>query len=208
VIAVDGCCQWGSLILNFLSPEGAILHVTHVVQAVFDNLALVATSEPNERLPKEEQIRCCIYATIQPQFRVVCAERGYASIDEGSGSECDLWASSSERVPMWLEGKRCWSVSGWNNKPSEQLRDWETDLNKLRKVPVTSERYFLLVGFFDFNPDNEKTSHSGVVQNIRQFYVGRLVYSNSQKFAWRTNDGITWVGAWVWHWPPGTVVEG
>ena len=78
------------------------MDVARVVDAVLDDLALVATSEPNERLPKEEQIRCCIYATIRPLFRVACAERGYASIDDWSRTECDLWASSPGRVPVWF----------------------------------------------------------------------------------------------------------
>ena len=179
-----------------------------IIDAVLDDLALVATSEPNERLPKEEQIRCCIYATIRPLFRVVCAERGYGSIDEKSRTECDLWASSPNRPPVWLEFKRCWSATGWINKPPEQLGYWEADLNKVRKVPITSERYFLLVGFFDFDPlDEAASSQSAVVQNIRQFHIRRLVHRASREFAWRTDDGISWVGAWVWHWPCGIVVE-
>jgi len=52
------------------------MDVALIVDAVLDDLALVATSEPNERLPKEEHIRCCIYAAMRPQFRVVRAERG------------------------------------------------------------------------------------------------------------------------------------
>src|SRR5262249_52810168 len=112
------------------------------------------------------------------------------------------------RVPVWLELKHCWSASGWVNKPPEQLGYWEADLDKLRKVPVASERYFLLIGFFDFDPLDEASSHSGVIQNVRGFHAGQLVYRASREFTWRTDDGISWVGAWVWRWPAGAVVEG
>ncbi len=53
-----------------------------------------------------------------------------------------------------------------------------------------------------------KSSHSGVVQNIRQFHPGQLVHRASREFAWRTDDGIGWVGAWTWHWRAGAAVEG
>ena len=106
-----------------------------------------------------------------------------------------------------MEFKRCWSAKGWINKPPEQLGLWEADLNKLRQLPIESERYFLLVGFFDFNPlDGPASSHNGVVQNIRAFHAARLVHRASREFAWRTEDGIAWVGVWVWHWPNGVAV--
>ena len=78
------------------------MDVVRIVDTVLEDLSLVATSGPNERLPKEEQVRCCIYAAIRPLFRVVCAERGYGSIDDRSRTECDLWAFSPGQVPVWL----------------------------------------------------------------------------------------------------------
>jgi hypothetical protein len=60
------------------------MNIPQLVEAMLADLVLVASSQPNERLPKEEQIRCSIYAAIRPSYRVVCAERGYASIDDGS----------------------------------------------------------------------------------------------------------------------------
>lgn len=180
---------------------------SRIVNAVLEDLAIVAASLPNERLPKEEQIRCCIYAAIRPFFLVVCAERGYASIDDRSRIECDLWASSPGEAPVWLEFKRCWSASGWINKPPEQLRHWEADLNKLRAVPNESVRYFVLVGFFDFDPLSEaESAHSGVVRNIREFHASQLLYRVSREFEWRDGDGISWVGAWVWRWDSGVSI--
>jgi hypothetical protein len=171
------------------------MDVIPILDAVLDGLALVASSNPNERLPKEEQIRCCIYAAIRPLFGVVCVERGYRSIDKKSRTECDLWASSPGRVPVWLEVKRCWSATGWVNKPPEQLASWETDLDKLRRVPVASDRYFVLVGFFDFDPlDEAESPQRGVIQNVRRFRSKRLLHHTSRKFNWRAGDGISWVG--------------
>jgi hypothetical protein len=184
------------------------MDIARIVAEVLADLALVATSEPNERLPKEEQIRCRIYSSIRQLFRVVCAERGYGSIDEKHRTECDLWASSPGRAPVWLEFKRCWSASGWINKPPEQLGTWRADVDKLRKVPVSSDRYFMLIGFFDFDLQDERAaSHCGVVQNIRRFHTRQLVHQTSQEFAWRPKDGITHVGVWAWYWPLETAVE-
>jgi hypothetical protein len=184
------------------------MNIIPIVDAVLDDLVLVASSLPNERLPKEEQVRCCVYAAIRPLFRVVCAERGYGSIDDQSRAECDLWASSPDCTPVWLELKRCWSASGLNNKPPEQFRHWEADLDKLRRVPLESERYFLLVGFFDFDPLHQTDfAHSGVIQNIHRFHTNRQVHRISREFSWRATDGISWIGVWVWCWEPGFVVE-
>ena len=184
-----------------------MMDIPKVIDAMLADLALVASSQPNERLPKEEQIRCSIYAVIRPLYRVVCAERGYASIDDGSRIECDLWASSPDRAPVWIEFKRCWSAKGWVNKPPEQLRDWEADVEKLRQLSVESDRYFVLVGLFDCDPlCDRESAHSGVAENIRRFYRSHLVHSTSKTFAWRTDDGLSCIGAWVWHWPSGTAV--
>src|SRR4051794_29268126 len=99
-----------------LHRKDSPMNEAHVVEAILEDLALVAASLPNERLPKEEQIRCCVYAAIRPLFHIVCVERGYGSIDDRSRIECDLWASSPGQRAAWLEFKRCWSVAGWVNK--------------------------------------------------------------------------------------------
>lgn len=179
-----------------------------VVDAVFEDLALVAASGPNERLPKEKQLRCCIYAALRPGFRVVCVERGYGSVDEGSREEADLWAQPREGAAVWMELKRCWSVPGWENKPTEQLRSWLLDLAKLQRAPADSERYFVLFGFFGSDPlDPAGAEKGGVVRNLQEFRPARLAHQSSRRFEWRAGDGIAWVGAWAWRWPSGVPVE-
>jgi len=183
------------------------MNAAKVIDDMLDDLRLVAESLPNERLPKEEQVRCSIYMAIRPLYHVVCAERGYRCIDEGGRTECDGWARSSGAMPVWIEFKRCWSVKGWNNKPPEQRRDWEADLEKLRGVPIEDERYFILVGLFDFDPLNpSQPDRSGVVINMREFHPAQLVHSGSRRFSWRKDDGISWAGAWVWRWPSRVVI--
>jgi hypothetical protein len=187
--------------------QAAKLDVPTVIEAMLADLALVASSQPNERLPKEEQIRCSIYAAIRPLYHVVCAERGYASIDDGSRIECDLWAWSPGVSPVWIEFKKCWSAKGWNNKPPEQLGDWERDLGKLRQLAIDTDRYFVLVGLFDCDPLCERDSaRTPVAGNIRTFYPSKLIHSASKPFTWRAADGLNCIGAWVWHWPSCTQV--
>lgn len=182
------------------------MDIKPIADAILDNLALVSESLPNERMPEEAQIRCCVYAAIRPLFRVVCAERGYGSIDQGSKTRCDLWASNPGAPPVWIEFKRCWDVKteGWNSKPSKQKWGWESDLLKLRAVSVESERYFLLVGYFTFDPMAEPLGlRSGVVQNIRQFHPDRLVHKDCREFRWPNGQDISHVAIWAWHWPCG-----
>lgn len=179
------------------------------ISTLFDELALVAANAPNERLPKEEQSRCCLYAFLRQRWDVVCAERGYASIDEGSSRECDLLAISAGRPWLWLELKHCRCASGWMNKPSEERRKWEEDLDKLRLVPKDSERYFVLVCFSDFDLSvSELPRKGGVVRSIRSFHPGQLIHQSFRDFTWREDDGITNIGAWVWRWGVGQVIEG
>jgi hypothetical protein len=175
-----------------------------IISTMLDDLAIVAASQPNERLPKEEQIRCSMYAALRKHYSVVCAERGYRSIDDGCRTECDLWASSPGAPPVWIEFKRAWSTDSLIPKPSEQLDDWERDIEKLTQLPIECDRYFVLVGVFNCDPTCPKDSaRSGVAKNIRRFYSERLIHSAGREFTWRNNDGIARVAAWVWHWPNG-----
>jgi len=190
------------------APPTTGMDIPRVIEAMLADLTSVSSSGPNERLPKEEQIRCSIYTAIRPYYQFVCAERGYASIDDGSRIECDLWASSPGISPIWVEFKRCWSAKGWVNKPPEQLDNWEADIDKLRKLPIDTERHFILVGLFDCDPISEQQSAScGVSKNIRTFYRSHLIHSASKPFKWRTDDVLNCVGAWVWKWASGVPIE-
>lgn len=180
--------------------------VVRLVDDLFEDLQLVASTSPNERLPKEEQIRCSIYTSLRQHFRVVCAERGYRPIDEKGRTECDLWAAGPNGPSVWIEFKRCWSVRGWVNKAPEQLGDWQADVGKLEGVPPDSDRYFLMLGLFDFDPSHPTNTRSQVLANIRSFYSDRLLHHASSRFAWR-DEAISHIGAWVWRWEPGQPIR-
>jgi len=174
----------------------------HTMKAVFSNLRAVAGSGPKERLPKEEQTRCCLYAHMRPHHEVVCAERNYWSVDEGGRAECELWARSKNGDELWIEIKHCWCAKGWVNKPGLQFKTWKADISKLSQVSSKSVRYFILVGFFDFDPTNRPLPrHGGVVRMIDQSNSSPAVQIPSQPFLWRKDDGITHIAAWVWGWP-------
>jgi len=178
-----------------------------VVSDVFSDLILLASSSPNERLPKEEQIRSRVFATIRPWYQLVCVERGYASIDEKGRVECDLWARTPGRPDAWIEMKRCWYAKGWVNKPPEKLAYWTADIEKLGQVGTDSDRFFLLIGLFDLDllaiPAD---AAEGVLRNILGLHSDRCVFRASMPYWWR-EENITHVGAWVWHWRPGVMVK-
>lgn len=179
------------------------------IAAVLDDLVLVGRHGPNERLPKEEQSRCCLYAFLRQTRDVVCAERGYSSIDEGGRWECDLVALGPGKSPLWMELKHCRCArGGWQNKPSEELRNWEHDLDKLRRVPADTDRYFLLVCFTDFDPSVDLLPvHGRVIENARRFHPAQQTHQGFRPFSWRNGDGITHVGAWMWHWSAGVSID-
>lgn len=176
--------------------------------AIIDDLIRISRHKPNERLPKEEQIRSRIYATLLSQYEVVCTERGYSSIDDKSGIECDVWTMSRSGQCHWLELKRCWHISepGWNNKPSEQLRSWGNDLKKLSTVPTKEIRTFLLVGTFDVDPSGASPAgQSGVLKNVYEFHPKNLCHFTSQGFSWRESP-ISHLGIWVWEWQKNEII--
>lgn len=189
-----------------------LLDLARVADEVLTDVTLVAATHPNERLPKEEQLRCAMFAAVRPDLHVVCVERGYGSVDDGEREECDIWAASATGSELWLEAKRCWGAKGWVNKPGEQLATWTKDIAKLARTPIESERYFLLVGAFGFDPSAERDpptgAHGEVLRCIRRFHRPHLLHvAPARAFSWRPNDGLTHIGAWVWGWMRGEGVR-
>lgn len=179
-----------------------------MAEVIAGDLRKVASSNPNERLPKEEQIRSRVFAHLLLAAQVVCVERGYVSVDERSSSEVDLWWRTQDGQAHWLEIKRCWHVSGpgWNNKAGEQHGTWTADLKKLAAAPLDDVRVFLLTGFFDFEPLTDPvTTRSPVVTFIRLFQPGRRVASHVAPFSWRTSP-VSHLGIWFWRWAPGDAI--
>jgi hypothetical protein len=182
------------------------MNIPRIMDDVFADLRAVAKAAPNERLPKEEQIRARIFASIRQEFDVVCAEKGYASINRGSRIESDLWARKKGEPDTWIEFKRCWFGTGWTNKPSEQIKTWSFDLKKLAAAKPSSHRYFFLFGFFDFDPCRSDCATKGLVRAIYDIEPGVLDHAACEQFRWPNGEGVTHMAAWCWHWRPGVRV--
>jgi hypothetical protein len=181
--------------------------VEAIINDVFEDLRLVAWADPNERLPKEDQIRSRIFASIRAEFKVVCAEKGYTSIENGGRKECDLWAVSKKGQVTWIEFKRCWYAKGWNNKPSEQYGTWLDDLRRLGKAKIDSHRYFFLFGFFDFDPRKPSRGGNRLMMRVRSVDAEGLVHNKVEPFQWRNGKLVAHMAAWAWHWRPGIQVR-
>ncbi|WP_433884694.1 hypothetical protein [Pseudomonas vranovensis] len=81
--------------------------------------------------PKEDQLKCALYRSFCEGGFLVHVEAGYAR----KAGRCDLFAaSSSSTSSVAIEIKTAWAGNGWINKPAEQQRSWEMDINKLRAL--------------------------------------------------------------------------
>ena len=175
--------------------------------AIFQEWNRISGTDPQERLPKEAQTQCIAYSALRSMFEVVCAERGYGSVDEGNRTECDLWAASPDRPETFIEIKHAWDSSSLNNKPSEQIAAWMADVAKLEGLPSRSDRYFLLIGFFEKDPLVAAAPRvRGVLSAIHRLHPSRLVHRDSATYHWR-DQRINHIAVWVWHWPAGCEVE-
>ncbi len=117
-------------------------------QAIGDELAAVASTGPQERLPKEEQIRSRLYrCLVDAGAAPVAIERAYVDVDSRAGQhEVDLVAFTRKRQ-WWIEIKRGEAdAPGYQSKPSESMRRWIRDAEKLLHAPPTSAKAFVLVG--------------------------------------------------------------
>ncbi len=105
-----------------------------------------------------------------------------------------------------MEIKHAWSSRALNNKPSEQLASWMADLAKLEGLPVDSERWFMLVGFFEGDPIQVvQPPARSVLEALQRVHPGRLAHRDSDPFHWR-QEGVTHIALWMWHWPKGIEV--
>lgn len=176
---------------------------------IIADLTIVSQSHPNERLPKEEQIRSRIYASLLKEYKYVNVERGYTAIAIKPTTECDIWAKNKSGEISWLELKRCWSIAetGWNNKPVEQFRSWQADVIKLASASKKDNRVFLLVGVFDYNPASPAGDKKlTLLDKINQFYPKNHCHFSSQPFLWR-NTPISHIGVWVWQWGKNKTID-
>lgn len=101
-------------------------------------------------IPKEEQIRSSLYAYLCKSKRGQCVEIEASIPGSEKRGEIDLRVFG--KPPVLIELKRTWALSHWQNKYSESLRGWKSDVQKLN-LPSASKnegyrRCFLLVVFY------------------------------------------------------------
>lgn len=172
---------------------------------IFEELAKVASTNPQERLPKEDQTRCILYSVLRPEFGTVCAERGYGPVEK-SRIECDLWAENKDEQ-AFFEIKNAWSAKTLKISPPEQFAAWMADLAKLEGLSPDSDRYFLLVGFFDEDPLAERdVPAKSFLDKVNHLHPERLLHRQSTRFRWR-QESIQYMAVWIWCWPEGIELE-
>ena len=169
-----------------------------IINDILADLKSLSLNNPNERLPKEEQIRSRMYASLIGDHSYVSVERGYYPIEDGNSSECDLWLKNNDGSEAWVEIKRCWSGKGLIDKPKEQLESWTEDINKLSHLPTNTERYFILIGVFEHDPKIFPRK-SKVLSNIDTFHTEHEILFSYKPMHWR-NSSINFVCCWCFKW--------
>lgn len=162
-------------------------------QAAVEDLVVITAMEPRERLPKEEQIRCSMYASLKPLCRLVQVEAGYFDADAGGKSECDfrLWLPDGSQC--WVEVKRAWEGRGYVPKVPELLEDWNKDVRKLAKAEPADQRGFVLFACSDVDPCSQDTP---LCRAVRDFHPGHRIHGTSRAFQWRKK--FNHLGVWIW----------
>lgn len=175
-----------------------------IAREVIADLNSIAAAEPNERLPKEEQIRASVYAVLRPIAKVVAVERGYWPIESGAKQESDIWMRGRSGEEAWIEIKRAWAGQSFTNRPRSQVSSWDGDLEKLASASPQSARIFLLVAFFDRMPHwPPAQDEKGLLRCIFDWQpINRVYESPANTCKWRS-DGISHVGIFGWSWLPG-----
>jgi excisionase family DNA binding protein len=167
------------------------------------DLMKIAASGPRERLPKEEQIRCSMYANLKPHCALLQAEAGYCDADDGDKCECDLCALLADGTRCWIEIKRAWEGSGYVNKPHELQTSWQTDVGKLDRLSNEVFRALVLFAFTDASPTSTETPLAKVVTSLHPRNLAITLEPRS--FRWR--GSFNYMTAWAWMWPTSPAVD-
>jgi hypothetical protein len=163
-------------------------------KAAVDDLIVITESQPRERLPKEEQIRCSMYAALKPLCKLIQVEAGYFDADKPGGkSECDfrLWLNDGSHC--WVEIKRAWEGKGYVNKVPTLLEDWKADVQKLAAADPADHRVFVLFTFSDKDPCSQDTP---LCRAVKEFHPGHRIVGESRTFRWRSR--FNHMGIWIW----------
>ena len=164
------------------------IHVQAIEEAIAD-IQRISSFDPNERLPKEEQIRCAMYNAYRQRDLVVHAEAGYPATQ----CECDLRVHGQLMPETWIEIKTVWSGAGWVNKPVEQVRGIQSDFEKLESVRASANCMTVVFGFFD-----RPAAETPLGEMILDLNPKWLAFdSGNRRFHWR-GENLSVLRAWSW----------
>ena len=183
-----------------------------IASDIAEDLNGLAKSSPIEIMPKEEQIRSRIYASLlqDSTYGHIAIEREYPprpDSDPQNRQECDIWTQSiTDNKDTWIEIKRCWSAPKWNNKPKEQLETWMDDSRKFQHPKlIQSTRTIIICGIFGENqikgPNQQPCT---VIRNLDQLFDKEPTHRSITELAWpgaaRSKVCVTHMGIWAWEW--------
>lgn len=168
--------------------------------ALEDSIAKIkelSVQDPNERLPKEEQIRCFLYHFYTSHSIIAHPEAAYFPAEHGSKEECDLRIIFPDRNEEWIELKTARCATGLQTKLSEESRKWDKDGWKLDHAPSGATRTFVLFTFTEDNPDDHDIEFFSKIIDLWPKYPVKKI--STHELNWR-DTAVKYVTAWFWQW--------
>lgn len=159
-------------------------------------LIKISQYSPNERLPKEEGLRCFLYHYYTSRGVLVHPEAGFFPADDGNKEACDLRLIFPDHEE-WVEVKTARCAPGLNKKITEDSGRWDRDGWKLENAPAGAHRTFALYTFTHDHPDDSRDAFFGKIINLWPGYEVRK--TKSHNFTWRDTN-VKYATAWFWRW--------
>ena len=177
--------------------------VRDAVRRAAEELAHVCGMQPRERIFQEAQLQCALYQYFRRRGMSVHVEAGYAG---NQLQKCDLVVHSPPCPETWIELKIASHSRNANNrqvlhnKPAEFRNRWQRDVNRLLDPGLNNAcKIFILLGLFDFDPNNGQGC--ALLNRVNTFYPqNRLLEDAGHQWLWQD---INVSGKfWVWQWRP------
>lgn len=179
--------------------EGALQHAA-------GELAHIAEMQPRERIFQEAQLQCALYGYFHNHDMHVHAEAGYGGNQQ---QKCDLVVDPPPPCPRtWVELKIAshhrnpGNAHILHNKAAEFRGRWQRDVGRLLELEADACKVFILLGLFDFNPNDEQGC--ALLNHINAFCLQNhqnpvLEYA-MHHLAWPNMVGALHGKFWVWQW--------
>lgn len=178
------------------------------LEAIAADIITVASHQPTERLPQEEQVRTALASWFRATgAHAVHVEAGCRDAnDPGRPPECDLRIVLADGHEIWVEVKGgTGDVPGYLSKPAENLYGWLHDVEKLRTAPDSVTRALVVVGLRQrghagklFSPRQLEQVTQAIARSVEVPDVG-FIKREIPFDAWRDITPAEVVAhAWVW----------